>query len=249
MPSSLTDTIVHQSSTRRQTPMGIKVLIGFLMYHLLLVTCPAWSFFQYDTVSTTFHLEEPRIITDEAVVQTNRAIGFTNLIFVIPLNIVSIIGLLSHFGCSCCCWGSCCVRKNHDSNITNNDNTQFALLPVWVLTISFMVLGIALYWPILYLSSRYTYSTANIRHVPLHCSDLITLLLVLCMAIWSVWYLASSSIYNPRTCSSYSYPIRSSSSSHAIAVEVITTDDDRYNQHGKKEKKTMTMDEQQYLLS
>ena len=211
----------QKTTTTSKPPFGIKIVIGFLIYHLLLIIFPAWSYFQYDLVATTLHLEEPRQLADEAVVETNRAIGLTNLIYVIPINIVSIIGLCYHYTCCCCC---CCCSSSH------NNNTKLPLLPpIWLMTTTTMVLSIAIYWPILYISSRYTYSSANIDHVPLHTTDIITLVVELCFAVWSIWYV--SSLYSNSN-SSYSLRLLSDK-----------------NQHSDGRDTTSAVEERQHLLS
>jgi hypothetical protein len=205
-----------KAQRRKTAPFGVKIVIGFLIYHLLLIVLPAWSYFQYDLVATALHLEEPRQLADEAVVETNRAIGLTNLIYVIPMNIMSIIGLCCHYTCCCCCCGS---SSSHDTT---------TLPPIWVMTSTTMVLSIAIYWPILYISSRFTYASANIDHVPLHTTDVITLMVELCFAAWSIWYLSSF-------CSS--------------TLVILLSSSPNKNQHSDSTETTNTTDEQQYLLS
>jgi hypothetical protein len=164
-------------------PRGIKVVVGFFAFHLLLVIFPAWSFFQYNLVATTFHLEEPRSITDEAVVQTNRAIGWTNLVLVIPLNLLAILGLLKGRHCT---WGDNSQGLKPQQQYSNTTTP-----PIWAMACSFLLLGNALNWPILYLASRWTYASADIDHVPLQGSDVGVLTIVLALALWSTWYLTS----------------------------------------------------------
>jgi hypothetical protein len=164
-------------------PCGLGVVVVFLTVHLMLVIFPAWAYFQYDFVSATLHLEEPRVFTDEAVVQANRAIGLTNLVWVLPINVCSIVGL-----CCCCC----CGGRHGNLEWDDRQRQQRGIVPpTWAFTASYMVLGVAIYWPIQFLSSRLTYTLAGIDHVHLHGSDLATLIIVLLLAAWSTWYLSS----------------------------------------------------------
>jgi hypothetical protein len=149
-----------------RAPNGLKIVIGFFYFHLLLVMFPAWSFFQYDVVAA-FHLEEPRVLADEAVVQTNRAIGLTNLFVVIPLNLMAVAGLMVPSRCS-------------------------LQPPLWGMVSSYMILGVALYWPTLFLATRCTYASADIAHIKLGAGDATTAALVIVVALWSTWYLSTS---------------------------------------------------------
>ena len=170
----------HSSNSHNPiSPCGIKVVITFFTFHLLLVVIPAWAYFQYDLVATQMHLEEPRELADEAVVQANRAIGLANAIWVIPLNVVAIVGLA---------WR----RKASNNGSTATHSMQHTSSPpTWAFTASYMLLGVSIYWPIQYLCSRSTYSSAGIDHVPLRGSDVVTLSVVLMLSIWSAYFLAS----------------------------------------------------------
>ncbi|MCP4632265.1 MAG: hypothetical protein GY855_05010 [candidate division Zixibacteria bacterium] len=74
-------------------PLGIKFIIGF---HLLSIFL--WIFGQggaviaYDTVAE-WGFQEPRALSDPALVEVNRGIGLTDIVLQIPLFIISIIGL------------------------------------------------------------------------------------------------------------------------------------------------------------
>lgn len=57
---------------------------------------------------------------------------------------------------------------------------------------TWMLLGTAMYWPINFLASRYTYMSANIRHVPLNGADSFICTFVLATACWFSWYLYKS---------------------------------------------------------
>jgi hypothetical protein len=149
---------------------GISLVVAFLVIHLLLVVAPAWSYFQYDFVSLTLHLEEPRVLADEAVVQSNRAIGLTAWMWVIPVNICALVGL--------CCFTA---RRQQRHRIGVPSLCPF--------TASYLLLGAAIYWPIQFWSSRLTYSSADIDHVALQASDGATLILVLVFAMSSTCYL------------------------------------------------------------
>lgn len=175
IPSTLSHDGVNTTTPfqpRRKTPAGLKVVIGFFYFHLLLVLFPAWSYFQYDLVAG-LHLEEPRILADEAVVQTNRAIGLANLLTVIPLNLLAIAGLSMP---STCC---------------SNRFSASSLPPAWGMVSSYMLLGSALYWPTLFLATRLTYASADIGHVKLGASDATTAAVVVAFALWSAWYLST----------------------------------------------------------
>jgi hypothetical protein len=161
--------------TSPHSSCGISLVVVYFVIHLLLVLAPAWSYFQYDFVSLKLHLEEPRVFADEAVVQTNRAIGLTAWIWVIPVNICAIVGL------SCCTTATPRGQQQH----------EVAMPSLWPFTVSYLLLGTAMYWPIQFLSSRLTYSSADIDHVGLQTSDVLTLILVLSFAMLSTWYLSS----------------------------------------------------------
>lgn len=169
---------------------GVSVVMVFLTIHLLLVTIPAWSYFQYNVVASKLHLEDPREWADEAVVQANRAIGLTNLVWVIPINVCALAGL----GWVCCCGETGCVcwrgggrRRERQQRRRLHSKTP----PMWPFATTYMLLGVAIYWPIQFWSSRLTYSSADIGHVPLQAADAATLLFVLAFASWSAWYLSS----------------------------------------------------------
>ncbi|KAG7344618.1 hypothetical protein IV203_022626 [Nitzschia inconspicua] len=194
-------TTVTRRNLSPALPCGVRLVVTFLTIHLLLVVFPAWSYFQYDFVSATLHLEEPRIFADEAVVQTNRSVGLTNFIWVIPLNMGAIVGLCCcgrngrkiwcrRCGCCCCSKGTGGERQAEDTIMMIPTNVTWSP-PFWAFTLSYMLLGVAIYWPIQFLCSRWTYSSANIGHVHLQGSDLVTLIMVMIMALSSTWYLSS----------------------------------------------------------
>ena len=58
------------------------------------------------------------------------------------------------------------------------------------LVTSWLVLGITLYWPLVFWFSQYSYSEAGIRHVPLSGSTVIVPAVFFVMAAWAAWYLA-----------------------------------------------------------
>jgi hypothetical protein len=163
------------------TTMGLRVVIGFFYFHLLLVLLPAWSYFQYDMVAA-FHLEEPRSIADEAVVQTNRAIGLVNLMLVVPLNLLAIIGLTLPL----------LRRRRHPASFSSTWHPPQAP-PLWGMISSYLLLGVALYWPTLFVATRITYAVADIAHVRLGPQDLTTVSMVLAFALWSTWHLSTLS--------------------------------------------------------
>lgn len=184
---------MQQHSTQPCGGMRCWVVVAFFSVHLLLVAFPAWAYFHYDFVSATLHLEEPRVLADEAVVQSNRAIGLTNLLWVIPLNLAAIVGLSGH--CCCCSCGG--KGRGNGSNDDRQATTKSEMIsppslpPQWAFTASYMLLGVAMYWPLQFGSSRWTYSSAGIDHVPLQGGDLATLTLVLVGAAWSTWFLST----------------------------------------------------------
>jgi hypothetical protein len=175
---TIEDADVHNSRSDK-LPCGIKVVALFFLFHLLLVVIPAWSYFHYDFVATQLHLEEPRELADEAVVQTNRAIGLVNCIWVIPLNLFAIVGL------------TCCSRRQNTSDNHRRTINNSTPPPPWVFTVSYTLLGVSVYWPLQYISSRCTYSSARIDHVPLRGSDLGMLTIVLVLSLWSSYYLTN----------------------------------------------------------
>jgi hypothetical protein len=75
-------------------PFGIKFIIGFHLVSFVL-----WLFGQtgavvaYDTVAA-WGLQEPRALSDPALVEVNRAIGLADTFLMLPLFIVAVVGLL-----------------------------------------------------------------------------------------------------------------------------------------------------------
>jgi hypothetical protein len=57
---------------------------------------------------------------------------------------------------------------------------------------SWMLLGIALYWPIVFVMSRFTYASADIRHIPLRAEDIITTGVVFLLSCLGRWLLCRS---------------------------------------------------------
>ena len=76
---------------RRLTP-GMKWLMVFLAFHLLIVSTQTWAFFDYDRMARN-KLQEPRFLADEAVVQSNRAICAAHAVVMLPLNVIAMYGL------------------------------------------------------------------------------------------------------------------------------------------------------------
>jgi hypothetical protein len=89
---------------------GIKVLIGFLIFHLLIVITQTVALFVYDWMAQN-KLQEPRFLADEAVVQSNRAICAAHAVVMLPLNCLALWGLGRHqFYGMICSWmllGTC----------------------------------------------------------------------------------------------------------------------------------------------
>ncbi len=138
---------------------GIKMLIGFLIFQLIIVLTQTWAFFEYDQVAKK-KLQEPRFLADEAVVQSNRAICAAQSVVMLPLCILAIYGLL---------------RRRF-----------FGVVCTW------MLLGTALYWPVNFVASRFTYTSAGIRHVALNGGDLGICIFVFVTAGWGSWMLLCS---------------------------------------------------------
>jgi hypothetical protein len=140
-------------------PSGIKVLIGFLILHTLLLLTQTWAVFQYDLMAS-YYLQEPRFMAEEAVVQSNRAIGLADTVVMLPLSFMAIYGLLTRkfYGVIC----------------------------------SWMLLGTALYWPAQFIASRFTYASANIKHVNLRGEDFFICTVVFLFACWGSWLLCRS---------------------------------------------------------
>jgi hypothetical protein len=57
---------------------------------------------------------------------------------------------------------------------------------------SWMLLGIALYWPVVFVMSRFTYASADIRHVALRAEDLAITGIIFLFACWGSWFLCRS---------------------------------------------------------
>ena len=133
---------------------SLKVLIGFLIFHLLITLTQTWAFFDYDLMAQN-KLQEPRFMADEAVVQSNRAICAAHSIVMVPLSLFGIFGLLrQQFYGVVCTW---------------------------------MLLGTALYWPVNFVASRFTYASAGIKHVELRGEDLGICIFVFVFALWGSW--------------------------------------------------------------
>eukprot|EP00429_Kryptoperidinium_foliaceum_P019231 CAMPEP_0176035654 /NCGR_PEP_ID=MMETSP0120_2-20121206/17644_1 /TAXON_ID=160619 /ORGANISM="Kryptoperidinium foliaceum, Strain CCMP 1326" /LENGTH=174 /DNA_ID=CAMNT_0017369021 /DNA_START=23 /DNA_END=547 /DNA_ORIENTATION=- len=133
-------------------PTDVKILIIFLVVHLLIVLTQTWAFFDYDLMARN-KLQEPRFLADEAVVQSNRAICAAHSIVILPLNLLAIVGLTSK---------------------------QF-----YGVVSSWMMLGTAMFWPTNFVASRFTYSSAGIRHVELNGGDFSICLFVFIFACWA----------------------------------------------------------------
>ena len=133
---------------------SLKILIGFLMFHLLITLTQTWAFFDYDRMAL-LKLQEPRFLAAEAVVQSNRAICVAHSIVMVPLSVLGIFGLLQH--------------------------SFYGVVCTW------MVLGTAMYWPVNFVASRYTYSSAGIKHVELRGEDFGICIFVFVSALWGSW--------------------------------------------------------------
>jgi len=141
-------------------PLGMKVLMGFLIFHLLIVLTQTWAFFDYDLMARK-KLQEPRFLADEAVVQSNRAICAAHSVVMLPLNLMALAGLARH--------------------------KFYGVVSTW------MLLGTALYWPVNFVASRFTYASAGIRHVGLNGGDSGICAFVFLFACWGSWFLCRSS--------------------------------------------------------
>lgn len=143
----------------QQLSSGIKVLIGFLFFHALLLLTQTGAVLDYDLMAG-WKLQEPRSMADEAVVQSNRAIGLADTFIVLPLNAMALYGILCRkFYGVICCW---------------------------------LLLGIALYWPVVFVMSRFTYASADIEHVALRLEDAGITGFVFLFACWGSWLLCRS---------------------------------------------------------
>jgi hypothetical protein len=75
-------------------PLGIKIIVGFHVVSFVL-----WLFGQtgavvaYDTVAG-WGLQEPRTMTEPALVEVNRAIGLADTLLMLPLFLVAVVGLI-----------------------------------------------------------------------------------------------------------------------------------------------------------
>ena len=149
------------SSSSELPPLstGLRVLILLLVLHLLLLCTQTWAVWDYDLMAS-FKLQEPRSMADEAVVQSNRAVGLADTIIMIPLSLMAIVGLSSK---------------------------QF-----YGVVTSWMLLGIALYWPVVYVMSRITYASGDIEHVPLGVQDISVCSVVFLFGCWGSWLLCRS---------------------------------------------------------
>ena len=89
---------------------SVKVLVGFLIFHLLIVITQTVALFEYDWMAQN-KLQEPRFLADEAVVQSNRAICAAHAVVMLPLNCLALMGLCQHrFYGVICSWmllGTC----------------------------------------------------------------------------------------------------------------------------------------------
>lgn len=81
-------------------PLGIKFIIGFHLFNILLLTIgQGGAVISYDTVAE-WELQAPRNLIDPVIVEVNRGIGLADIITLIPLFILAVIGLwrLKFFG-------------------------------------------------------------------------------------------------------------------------------------------------------
>jgi hypothetical protein len=137
----------------------LKVVIGFLIFHLAIILTQTWAFFDYDLVASN-KLQEPRFLADEAVVQANRAICAAHSVVMLPLSLMAIAGLVRH--------------------------QFYGVVCTW------MLFGTALYWPVNFIASRFTYASAGIRHVELNGGDFGICLFVFMFGCWGSWLLCRS---------------------------------------------------------
>jgi len=73
---------------------GVKIIIGFHLVSLILwLLGQTVAVFSYDTVAG-WGLQAPRVLTDRALVEVNRAIGLADTLVMLPLFIVAVVGLL-----------------------------------------------------------------------------------------------------------------------------------------------------------
>ena len=78
---------------KKRLPLAVKVIVGFHLVSFVL-----WLFGQtgavlaYDTVAA-WGFQEPRTLTDPALVEVNRAIGLTDTFLMLPLYLVATVGL------------------------------------------------------------------------------------------------------------------------------------------------------------
>jgi hypothetical protein len=61
--------------------------------------------------------------------------------------------------------------------------------------VSWLALGISLYWPVAFLCSQYFYGQANIKYNPTDFSTLAFLLVLFFITIWATWYLYKNKKY------------------------------------------------------
>jgi hypothetical protein len=265
-----TDTIHNIPIPTPPSMKGLRVVLGFFYFHLLLVSFPSWSYFQYDVVATTYHLEEPRGIADEAVVQTNRAIGLVNIILVIPLNILAIVGLsiplFSYQPQQQ--YQQQQRRRQHDTN--NNNDLRGTIqqqqqpqhprpsppsppppvsVPLWGMLSSYLLLGIALYWPVLFLATRCTYTSASIGHIPLGPSDVITVTLVLLLSLWSTMHLSTHTGYNTRIAigTDWEYSVHNSIAVSPVGIVGGITDHRQQDENSSGNFSTQAIERQSLL--
>jgi len=81
-------------------PLGIKVIIGFHLFNIILWTIgQGGAVISYDVVAQ-WGLQDPRAVIDPAIVEVNRGIGLADMMTILPLFIIAVIGLwhLKFFG-------------------------------------------------------------------------------------------------------------------------------------------------------
>jgi hypothetical protein len=74
-------------------PLGIKVIIGFHLFNIILWTIgQGGAVISYDVVAQ-WGLQDPRAVIDPAIVEVNRGIGLADMMTMLPLFIIAVIGL------------------------------------------------------------------------------------------------------------------------------------------------------------
>lgn len=145
------------SMTRSSRPVGVNALILFHLFNIIIwLIGQTLAVFSYDMVAE-LGLQEPRELLNPAIVETNRAIGLTDTLIMLPLFCVALFGLLG--------------------------------MRFYGAVASWLVLGLTLYWPVIFWTAQFFYATAGIQHAPTAMINVLLPGTLWVIAAWGIFYL------------------------------------------------------------